>query len=61
VIEHVTAIVNGERPAPMFGHGPRHDGDGVDGHDHHRDGGRGHRHGEDPHSEDDETDEASDA
>ena len=61
VIEHVTAIVNGERPAPMFGHGPRHDGDGVDGHDHHRDGGRGHRHGEGPHSEDDGTDEASDA
>ena len=31
ITEHVTAIVNGERPAPLFGRGPRHDGDGIRG------------------------------
>ena len=38
VVEHVTAIVNGERPARGFGHGPR---DGRDGHGRH-----GHPHGD---------------
>ena len=61
ITEHVTAIVNGERPAPLFGRGPRHDGDGIDGHDHQREGGHGHRHRNGAHSEDDEADEASDA
>lgn len=56
VTEHVTAIVNGERPAPMFGHGPGHD-DAGRGHPH----GRGRHHHEGTHSEDNEADETSDA
>jgi hypothetical protein len=50
VVEHVTAIVNGERPAPMFGHG------GPDGRGEH--GGRGHHGMGDDHSEADETADA---
>lgn len=56
VTEHVTAIVNGERPAPLFG---RDDHDGHDGRDGHGDhGGRG-RHGMgDDHRGADDTDDA---
>jgi len=61
VTEHVTAIVNGERPAPLFGPGPRDDADGRDGHHRHHDGGLGRRHGKGTHSEDGEADETSDA
>ena len=56
VIEHVTAIVNGERPAPLFGrggHGGRGDHGGRGGHGHHGDHGMG-----DEHSEADETSDA---
>jgi hypothetical protein len=56
VVEHVTAIVNGERPAPLFGrggHGGRGDHGGRGGHGHHGDHGMG-----DDHSEADETSDA---
>lgn len=53
VTEHVTAIVNGERPAPLFGHGR----DGGP----HGDHGRGHRHGRRGLAHHDEAEESSDA
>ena len=53
VVEHVTAIVNGERPAPLFGRGG-HGGRG----DHGGRGGHGHDGMGDDHSEADETSDA---
>ncbi len=61
VTEHVTAIVNGERPAPLFGRGPRDDADGKDGQHHHHDGGRARRHGKGTHHSDGDADETSGA
>lgn len=52
VVEHATAIVNGEHPPRGFGHGPR---DGRDGH-----GRRGHPHGDRP-SDGPTADQSSDA
>lgn len=60
VDEHVTAIVNGEHPAPQFGHGPHVDADGKDDHRRH-DGGRGHRRGKGSHIDNGGADESSDA
>ena len=53
VVEHVTAIVNGEHPAPLFGRGG-HGGRG----DHGGHGGHGHDGTGDDHSEADETSDA---
>ena len=59
VVEHVTAIVNGERPAPLFGRGD-HGGRGGHGGrgDHGGRGGHGHHGMGDDHSEADETSDA---
>lgn len=60
VVEHVTAIVNGEHPAPPMGrgrHGDDHSRDGTHGHD----GDPGHRDGKHKFGHHDETNEDLDA
>ena len=60
VVEHVTAIVNGEHPVPPMGRGRHGDDHGLDGM-HGHDGGLGHRDGKHKFGHHDETNEDLDA
>ena len=60
VVEHVTAIVNGEHPAPPMGRGRHSDDHGQDG-THGHNGGPGHRDGKHKFGHHDETNEELDA
>lgn len=60
VVEHVTAIVNGEHPVPPMGRGRQGDDHGLDGM-HGHDGGPGHRDGAHRFGHHDETNEDLDA